>query len=119
MTAPAVAWAAMRDGRSAGLAALALGELVADKLPFVPSRTQLPSLVIRGASGAFSASHLARDGEDRRIAGALGAIGAIAGAYAFAALRKRVVSATHLPDPLIALAEDALAFSAGAVLRGT
>ena len=117
MTAPAIASAGLRNGRSAGLAALALGEMVVDKLPFVPSRTMIPSLIIRAGSGAFAASTLAKDHGDRRVAAAIGAAGAIAGSFAFETLRKRAVSGTGIPDPIIALVEDALAFGAGSVLR--
>ena len=117
MTAPAIASASARNGRSAGLAALAIGEMVVDKLPFAPSRLQIPALLIRAGSGAFAASTLAEKQGDRRIAAAIGAAGAIAGAYAFATLRKRTVEGTGIPDPIVALVEDALAFGAGAVLR--
>ena len=50
------------------LAAAALGELVFDKLPFVPGRDTLPSLIARGLAGAWVASKCAEeDGADRRV----------------------------------------------------
>jgi uncharacterized membrane protein len=58
----------------------ALGEIVADKLPGIPSRLAPPSLLGRAAVGAVAASFLAsRSG--RRPAGfaVLGASGAVAG----------------------------------------
>jgi uncharacterized membrane protein len=91
--------------RTAALLA-AGGELVIDKLPFTPSRTTPPGLASRCASGA--------------VAGGLigGAPGAAAGsaaacASAFAGERTRAALGRRsgLPDPLIAVAEDALAVS--------
>jgi uncharacterized membrane protein len=98
-------------GRTAALLAAA-GELVADKLPMTPSRTSPPALAGRLASGATCG----------KVAG--GAAGAIAGsaaaaATAFAGERTRAALGrrTGLSDPLIALAEDALAI--GVALAAT
>jgi uncharacterized membrane protein len=115
MTAPAVVTAGRRDDTAALVAVLALGELLADKLPFVPSRSQPAPLLFRAGSGAFSALRLAPGG-DRRVVGVLGAAGAIAGAILFERLRRSVVQNTPIPDFIVALAEDALAFNLGAAL---
>ena len=72
------------------LAAAALGELVADKLPFTPSRTRPGPLVARLVTGTISGAALA--------AGAGGSLsgGAIAGALG--ALAARSEATTPAPD---------------------
>ena len=83
----------------------AAGELIADKLPIVPPRTSPPSLAGRLLSGAAGGGLIG--------AGAVGAAAgsATAGLAAFAGQRARreLGRRTGLPDPLIAVAEDALA----------
>ena len=87
---------------------LAIGELIADKLPFVPKRTDLVPLLVRMISGgvcggALSIHHSLGGGA------AAGALGAIAGAFAGYSVRRAF--ATRLPgrDLFVALTEDALA----------
>lgn len=110
MTGPAVVrWRASDPARLA-LAALAVGELIADKLPATPSRTLLPSLAFRALSGGFSGRNVAAAAGGDLAAGTVaGAIGAVAAAYAGMALRARIVRASGLPDALVALGEDAVA----------
>ncbi|MEA2664224.1 MAG: hypothetical protein QOI11_1168 [Candidatus Eremiobacteraeota bacterium] len=95
---------------------LALGELVADKLPGIPPRTAPPALAARALAGGFAGASLVGDEGDRRIGFALGAAGAIAAAYLALRLRRAAHEATGLPDPLIALVEDVAAVSAGLLL---
>lgn len=93
------------------LSALALGELVADKLPATPPRTDPPSLLARGAIGALLGSIAA--GHDDRAAGAIvGAAAALAASWAAWFLRREVGRATLLPDAALAVAEDAMAIAA-------
>jgi len=110
LTGPAVvSW---REGNPArlALAALAAGELIADKLPATPPRTAPPALVFRALSGGFSGRSVARALDADRTAGAVaGALGAILAAYTGMALRGAIVRSSGLPDPLVALAEDAFA----------
>jgi uncharacterized membrane protein len=90
-------------GRTAALLA-AGGELVADKLPMTPARTSPPALVGRLASGATCGRMTA--GTAGAVAGsAAAALTAFAGERTRAAIGRR----SGWPDPLIALAEDALA----------
>jgi uncharacterized membrane protein len=97
------------------LAALAVGELIADKLPTTPARTIPPALLFRALSGGFSGRSLAVSLDADRAAGAVaGTLGALIATYAGMAIRAEVVRYARLPDPLVALAEDALAL-AGAV----
>lgn len=93
------------------LAVLAAGELLADKLPDVPARIQPGPLfgrqVIGGLLGAVAA------GEDARWMGAaVGAGGALVGAYLGWFLRAEVARATLLPDAAVALIEDTVAVAA-------
>src|SRR4030081_427825 len=64
------------------LAVAAVGEYVADASPKIPSRTALPSIVVRPASGAIAGWLIGTTHGGSPIAGAvLGAIGALAGPY--------------------------------------
>jgi uncharacterized membrane protein len=86
----------------------ALGELVADKFPRVPSRLSPPSLVIRTAAAVTAAAVLAaRDGA--RPAGMVlpAAAGALAGSFAGARWRASA-DRRHWPPMVAAVLEDAV-----------
>src|SRR5882762_4186819 len=133
MTAPAVvAWAANRHwlnlyssplafmGSTAAVAvftALALGELIIDKHPSTPNRTQLLGLIGRSVLGGLSGAAVAASGAQLITLGALlGVAGAIAGAFAGYEVRKRLVRALKVPDFVIALCEDAVAIAGGLLI---
>lgn len=100
-----------------GLSVAALGELVADKLPGVPSRTILPSFGLRLVSGSLCGAAVgASAGTGGAVPGGLvaGAVGAALGTFGGHAFRARLASALG-SDPSAALLEDALAI-AGALL---
>jgi uncharacterized membrane protein len=87
------------------------GELIGDKLPMTPSRTSPPPLLGRAASGALVGAALFVSGGRRAVAGGvLGAASAVAGAYASERLRARLGQLTGVPDPAVALLEDAVVF---------
>ena len=130
MTAPAVvSWAAhlhwldLHDsplsfmGSTAAVVVFtlgALGELVADKLPFTPSRTKPVGLISRILLGGLAGGVLAASGSQPIALGAvLGAAGGIVGAFGGYEARKRLVRALHVPDFVVALAEDAVAIGGG------
>ena len=119
MTGPAVVSWRAREGARLAFAALAAGELIADKLPATPPRTIPPALIFRALSGGYCGWRVAPARERAPLAGALaGAAGALAGAYGGMALRAALVHWTGLPDPLVALAEDGVAvFGALAATR--
>ncbi len=96
---------------------MALGELVADKLPFVPPRTDPGPLGARAVSGGVcgSAVFLA-EGERPEVGAALGAASAVASAFLFMNLRRMIGKAAKLPDPIVALAEDGLMLGLGAAV---
>lgn len=110
MTGPAVVSWRARDPARLAIAGLALGELIADKLPTTPSRTIPPALVFRALSGGYAGRSVARIfAADVNWGAGAGAVGAIVAAYAGMALRAGIVRSTGLPDPIVALAEDAVA----------
>src|SRR5437764_9542750 len=92
------------------LSLLAIGELIADKLPRVPRRTALAPLLARIVTGGLSGACLCASANQSLGSGAvLGAVGAIGGAFGGYETRKRLVTRLNLPDFVIALVEDALA----------
>jgi len=89
---------------------LAVGELIADKLPKTPSRTAPPGLIARILMGALAGACVAAGGGQGAITGALlGAVGGIAGTFAGYQARVRLVKALNVPDIYIALLEDLIA----------
>jgi len=92
------------------LSALALGELVADKLPKTPSRTRPGPFVGRIITGGLAAAALtAGAGGSLALGAVLGAIGAVAGTLGGYQARTRLVRALNVPDYVVALAEDVVA----------
>jgi uncharacterized membrane protein len=97
------------------LSALALGELVNDKLPKTPSRKVPPQFIARIVTGAFSGAAIGAS-KEMWIGGLVaGAIGAIVGTLGGSEFRTRLVKATGGKDMPIALLEDVVAI-AGALL---
>lgn len=93
---------------SYALSALAIGELVADKLPEVPDRVEPPALAGRGLIGALVGA--VAGGERHRAAGAvLGAAAAVLSASVGYSVRKEAGWATGLPDPILGVLEDTVA----------
>ncbi len=95
-------------------AALAIAELIADKLPFMPNRTEPASLAARAVSGALSGAAICSARKRSVLAGALlGTAAAIGMSYGAYQVRKRLHRKLNSPDLVLALAEDAIAASAG------
>ncbi len=96
---------------------LAVGEIVADKLPATPSRTAPVGLGARVVTGALSGACLAVAGDASLWLGALaGAAGGVAGAFAGHRARVGLVRALHVPDFAIAIPEDLIAIGLGLFL---
>ena len=90
--------------------ALALAELVGDKLPRTPSRKSPGPFVVRIILGALSGATLCAAAKQSALAGALlGALGGVAGTLGGYEARTRLVRALKAPDIVIALLEDAVA----------
>jgi uncharacterized membrane protein len=83
----------------------AAGELVGDKLPLTPPRTDAPSLAARIASGAFCGYRLGGP-----VGAGLGAIAAVGSAFAGMQTRRQVGHALKLPDIVVAAGEDAVTY---------
>lgn len=130
MTAPAaVAWGARLDWlRLSGtplaflgtapaayiLGVLMVAELVADKLPFTPSRTRPGPFAGRIISGALAGAALAAGSGESLVLGALlGALGAVLGTFGGYRARVGLVPTLKVPDYVVALAEDATAIGIG------
>jgi uncharacterized membrane protein len=92
---------------------LAIVELVADKLPSTPGRTQPPGLIARIVLGALCGAALALSGAQSAALGALlGMAGGVAGTFGGYQARTRLVKALKVPDFAIAILEDAVAIGA-------
>lgn len=133
LTAPAVvSWAAhlgwinVRDtwatflGSTAAVyifTALALAELVSDKLPKTPSRKTPGPFAARIVVGAVCGAALCLAGRQSSVIGALlGGLGGVAGTLGGYEARTRSVAALKAPDFVIALIEDAIAVGGGLLL---
>jgi uncharacterized membrane protein len=96
------------------LGALAVGEIVADKLPWMPNRTDPPGLIARAGSGAFVGATICRAKGRSTVAGALiGAASAVAAAFAGYHLRRAATRKLGLPDTFVAVIEDTVAVRGG------
>lgn len=130
LTAPAVlAWAVNRrllrlgslpfatvisGTASKKMTQLAVGELIADKSPFTPSRLRAAPLAARIVSGAICGATIYSVVKRPLSEGAaLGGLGAIAGAYAGYHTRKKL--SRDMPDLKVAVMEDAFAIG-GSIL---
>jgi uncharacterized membrane protein len=91
------------------LSVLAVGELIADKLPKAPSRKAPPGFITRIVTGALSGAALGATGASWTIGLAAGMIGAVVGTLGGYEFRARLVKATGGKDLPIALLEDAIA----------
>ncbi|HTK21213.1 MAG TPA: DUF4126 family protein [Mucilaginibacter sp.] len=108
------------DGFNTALNVMAVGELIADKLPFVPARTMPAGLAARVLSGGISSAAISKtNGENVILYAVLGSALAAGATYAFYHLRKAAGSRTGIADPLIALAEDAIVAGVGFALIKT
>jgi uncharacterized membrane protein len=97
------------------LSVLAVGELIADKLPNTPSRKAPPGFIARIVTGALSGAAIGAGSSWAAglVAGAIGAIVGTLGGYEF---RVRLVKATGGKDLPIALLEDVIAIGGAFLL---
>jgi uncharacterized membrane protein len=94
------------------VSALAIGEMIADKLPFMPDRTRPGSLAGRAITGALCgyAVFSRRGRREGAIGAVVGASAALAASWAGFEYRRRA----PLPSIVSALIEDVVATAAGA-----
>ena len=96
------------------LTVLAVGEALADKLPFAPDRISTPGLAGRMASGALVGATLFAAAERHATVGAgLGLLSAVAASYPSYYLRVKTQEKLGAPNWAVGLLEDALAEGAG------
>lgn len=99
------------------ITAMAAGEMAADKLPAIPSRTEPAPLIGRAALGALAGFSVAEYRAGSKLAGALlGALSAVGTSFLFARIRKEVAERTSIPDWIVAGLEDALVLKGGSSL---
>jgi uncharacterized membrane protein len=93
-----------------------LGELIGDKLPTTPSRTAWPPVLGRAVSGGLAgAATFLSEGRHAATGAVLGSSAAVAAAFAGETLRALAVEKSGLPDPGIAVAEDAVVLLVGSL----
>ena len=106
-----------RPGALGILIALASGEAVFDKLPFMPRRTETAGLAARILSGAICGATICKAKEKSVVIGAIaGAFGAIGSTFAVFNVRQSLSQELRIPDAAIALLEDTTAIWAGKVI---
>jgi uncharacterized membrane protein len=96
-----------------GLLVAAAGELVVDKTPWIPPRCDAPELIGRVISGAL-AGRVAGGARGARV----GAAAAAATTYASERARALLGERLGVADPVLAVAEDALALGVATVAAG-
>jgi len=102
------------------LALAALGEMIADKLPLVPSRDTLLPLLARGIAGAWVARKVQEEegGEENPWTVPLGAAVAMGVAVAAPKIRRTLEATTGISDVALGLIEDYLALRLGSEALG-
>ena len=96
------------------LQAVAAAELVADKLPFTPSRTKAISLIARAASGVIVGAALSP--RLRAAGAAVGAAAALVATFGLHRLRSGLTTRLRVPNLLAGAIEDALVIGLGSKL---
>lgn len=95
---------------------LAFVELILDKLPKTPARTEPLGLIARIVFGCLCGIDLAISNDGSLLVAAMaGAVGALVGTFVGYNVRRTLVLRLHLPDFGVALAEDVVAV-AGSLL---
>jgi uncharacterized membrane protein len=93
---------------------LAIGELVADKLPMTPNRTAPVPLLARIITGALCGACVWAAAGKSLLAGALvGGMAGVIGAFAGYKVRHRLVNNLHIHDVVVAVCEDLFAIGLG------
>jgi uncharacterized membrane protein len=99
------------------MTALALGELIADKLPRTPARTAPLGLIARIVLGAFCGVAVAASaGGNLFVSAIVAVVGALIGTFGGYNARHALLLRAHLPDFAVALAEDVIAVAGGLLI---
>ncbi len=95
----------------------AAGELVGDKLPFIPNRIEAGGIIGRCLSGGLAGATIFKaNNNNALIGGLLGAAVAFGSTFGSYFLRKAIVKKSHFHDPLIGALEDILVIGSGIIL---
>jgi len=97
-----------------GLPLLALGEILFDKAPGAPDRTDATSVLGRMAAGAALGAYVLR--RSRALGAVVGGAAAVAATYASFALRSAATRRGQVPGVVAGLLEDGLMATAGSRL---
>ena len=112
MMGPALIAADASPGVKILLRLMAAGELIVDKLPGTPNRIAPGPLVGRALSGTIVGAVVCRGAQKSPwLGGLLGGVAAVAGSYGGYYARRALTR--RRPDPVVAVAEDALAVAVG------
>jgi len=96
---------------------LAIGELVADKLPKTPKRTAPAPLLARILIGGLCGACLCASANQSLLIGALlGGVGGVIGAFGGYKIRRRLVSKLNVKDVFVAIIEDLIAIGLASFL---
>lgn len=105
------------NGVSKTLTAMAISEVIVDKLPSTPNRINVVGVIGRGLSGALAGASIYKAiGGNAALGAALGGAAAIVSTFGSFYLRRDTVKKTRIFDPIIGVIEDALVIGAGAAL---
>lgn len=116
---PALLEAAYNRQNRRNWALAAVGEMVVDKLPGIPSRSSLPLMAPRAVSGGYVAQQvMEREGIQDPWVAPMGAAVAAGVAALAPRLRGLISTVLGIPSPLVGLAEDYLALKVGAEALG-
>ena len=96
------------------LTALALSEMAGDKYNRMPNRTAAPLLGMRMGASALAGAAVGRlHGRNAIGTAAIAVTAATVASFASLFLRRRLARKLHVPLPVVGLAEDAAAVTAG------
>jgi len=119
MLGPALVARSLNRPEGKYLAMAAMGEMVADKLPLIPSRDTILPLIVRGLAGAWVAKTLQdEEGTDNPWTVPLGAAVAMGVAVAAPKIRKTLTVTTGVSDAVLGMIEDYLALRLGSEAVG-
>lgn len=101
------------EGVARVMALLAGGEMLADKAPEMPNRTDMVPLAGRAMLGSLSAAAFASHKKyPIAVPAAVGAVSAVASTYASFHLRRMASERFSVPDQIFGLVEDAIVMAA-------
>lgn len=111
---PALVAAAHKRPERQNLALAALGEMVLDKMPLMPSRASLPLMLPRVASAAWMAKTIQdEEGSEDQWLVPMAAVVAAGVAALAPRIRGLLRSVVGIPNPVLGLAEDYFALRLG------